>query len=221
MINVKIEESWLNYLSNEFKSDYMMKLSIFLKEEKKIKTVYPNGGKIFNAFNLTPFPKVKVVILGQDPYHGPNQANGLCFSVNNSVSIPPSLKNIYKELYNDLRIPLNSSGCLERWSKQGILLLNSCLTVEKGKPGSHRNIGWERFTDKVLERLNKHKKNVVYLLWGKQAQEKASIINKVNNKVIMSAHPSPYSANNGFFGSKPFSKTNDYLINTNQSIINW
>ena len=221
MINVKIEESWLNYLSNEFKSDYMMKLSIFLKEEKKIKTVYPNGGKIFNAFNLTPFPKVKVVILGQDPYHGPNQANGLCFSVNNSVSIPPSLKNIYKELYNDLRIPLNKSGCLERWSKQGILLLNTCLTVEKGKPGSHRNIGWERFTDKVLERLNKHKKNVVYLLWGKQAQEKARIISKVNNKVIMSAHPSPYSANNGFFGSKPFSKTNDYLTNTNQSIINW
>ena len=221
MIKAKIEESWLNYLSAEFESDYMKNLSTFLKEEKKIKTIYPQGGKIFNAFNLTPFPKVKVVILGQDPYHGPNQANGLSFSVNKSVTIPPSLKNIFIELYNDLGIKPASSGCLERWSKQGILLLNTCLTVEKGKPASHRNIGWEQFTNMVLKQLNANKKNIVYLLWGKHAQEKAHIINRSNNKVFMSSHPSPYSANQGFFGSKPFSKTNDYLTSTKQKTINW
>ena len=221
MINVQIEKSWLTQLSSEFEKDYMRKLSLFLKEEKKTKTIYPSGSKIFNAFNLTPFSKVKVVILGQDPYHGPNQANGLSFSVNKSFPIPPSLKNIFKELFDDLGIKPPNSGCLERWSNQGVLLLNTYLTVERGKPGSHRNIGWERFTDYVLSKLSENKKNIVYLLWGKHAQEKAKIINGTNNMIIMSAHPSPYSANNGFFGSKPFSKTNDYLINTNQSKINW
>ena len=221
MINVQIEKSWLTQLSSEFEKDYMRKLSLFLKEEKKTKTIYPSGSKIFNAFNLTPFSKVKVVILGQDPYHGPNQANGLSFSVNKSFPIPPSLKNIFKELYDDLGIQPPNTGCLERWSNQGVLLLNTCLTVEKGKPGSHRNIGWERFTDYVLSKLSENKKNIVYLLWGKQAQEKAKIINGTNNMIIMSAHPSPYSANYGFFGSKPFSKANNFLIDTNQTKINW
>ena len=221
MINVQIEKSWLTQLSSEFEKDYMRKLSLFLKEEKKTKTIYPSGSKIFNAFNLTPFSKVKVVILGQDPYHGPDQANGLSFSVNKSFPIPPSLKNIFKELFDDLGIQPPNSGCLERWSNQGVLLLNTYLTVEKGKPGSHRNIGWERFTDNVLNKLSENKKNIVYLLWGKHAQEKAKIINSANNKIIMSAHPSPYSANYGFFGSRPFSKANDFLVNTNQTKINW
>lgn len=221
MINVQIEKSWFTQLSSEFEKDYMRKLSLFLKEEKKTKTIYPLGSKIFNAFNLTPFSKVKVVILGQDPYHGPNQANGLSFSVNKSFPIPPSLKNIFKELFDDLGIQPPNTGCLERWSNQGVLLLNTYLTVEKGKPGSHRNIGWERFTDYVLSKLSENKKNIVYLLWGKHAQEKAKIINRANNKIIMSAHPSPYSANYGFFGSRPFSKANDFLVNTNQTKINW
>ena len=221
MINVQIEKSWLTQLSSEFEKDYMIKLSLFLKEEKKTKTIYPSGSKIFNAFNLTPFSKVKVVILGQDPYHGPNQANGLSFSVNKSFPIPPSLKNIFKELFDDLGIQPPNSGCLERWSNQGVLLLNTYLTVEKGKPGSHRNIGWEQFTDYVLSKLSENKKNIVYLLWGKHAQEKAKIINSANNKIIMSDHPSPYSANYGFFGSRPFSKANDFLVNTNQTKINW
>ena len=221
MINVQIEKSWLTQLSSEFEKDYMKKLSLFLKEEKKTKTIYPIGSKIFNAFNLTPFSKVKVVILGQDPYHGPNQANGLSFSVNKSLPIPPSLKNIFKELFDDLGIQPSNSGCLERWSNQGVLLLNTYLTVERGKPGSHRNIGWERFTDYVLSKLSENKKNIVYLLWGKHAQEKVKIINSINNKIIMSAHPSPYSANYGFFGSRPFSKANNFLMNTNQTKINW
>ena len=221
MINVQIEKSWFTQLSSEFEKDYMRKLSLFLKEEKKTKTIYPSGSKIFNAFNLTPFSKVKVVILGQDPYHGPNQANGLSFSVNKSFPIPPSLKNIFKELFDDLGIQPPNTGCLERWSNQGVLLLNTYLTVEKGKPGSHRNIGWERFTDYVLSKLSENKKNIVYLLWVKHAQEKAKIINNANNKIIMSAHPSPYSANYGFFGSRPFSKANDFLVNTNQTKINW
>jgi len=221
MINVQIEKSWLTQLSSEFEKDYMKKLSLFLKEEKKTKTIYPIGSKIFNAFNLTPFSKVKVVILGQDPYHGPNQANGLSFSVNKSFPIPPSLKNIFKELFDDLGIQPSNSGCLERWSNQGVLLLNTYLTVERGKPGSHRNIGWERFTDYVLSKLSENKKNIVYLLWGNHAKEKAKIIKSANNKIIMSAHPSPYSANYGFFGSRPFSKANDFLVNTNQTKINW
>ena len=221
MINVQIEKSWFTQLSSEFEKDYMRKLSLFLKEEKKTKTIYPLGSKIFNAFNLTPFSKVKVVILGQDPYHGPKQANGLSFSVNKSFPIPPSLKNIFKELFDDLGIQPPNSGCLERWSNQGVLLLNTYLTVERGKPGSHRNIGWERFTDYVLSKLSENKKNIVYLLWGKHAQEKSNIINCANNKIIMSSHPSPYSSNYGFFGSRPFSKANDFLVNTNQTKINW
>ena len=185
----------------------MEKLRSFLIQEKKLgKKIYPPSHYIFNALNSTPFETTKVVILGQDPYHGPGQAHGLSFSVNKSVPIPPSLKNIFIELYNDLGIKPASSGCLERWSKQGILLLNTCLTVEKGEPASHRNIGWEQFTDMVLKQLNDNKKHIVYLLWGKHAQEKAHIINKSNNKVFMSSHPSPYSANHGFLDQNLFQK---------------
>ena len=222
MARVNIDESWFEYLSPEFDSDYMKNLSIFLKKEKSLqKVIYPQGDKIFNAFNLTPFGKVKVVILGQDPYHGESQANGLSFSVSSSVKIPPSLQNIFKELYQDLKIKAETSGCLEHWAKQGVLLLNTCLTVEKGKPASHRNKGWERFTDATLNALNQNKKNLVYILWGSHAKEKASLINHEQNLILNSPHPSPYSASNGFFGSKPFSKTNSYLQAHSQIIIHW
>ena len=222
MARVNIDESWFEYLSPEFDSDYMKNLSIFLKKEKSLqKVIYPKGDKIFNAFNLTPFGKVKVVILGQDPYHGESQANGLSFSVSPSVTIPPSLRNIFKELYQDLKIRSETSGCLEHWAKQGVLLLNTCLTVEKGKPASHRNKGWERFTDATLNALNQNKKNLVYILWGIHAKEKASLINHKQNLILVSPHPSPYSASHGFFGSKPFSKTNSYLQAHGQRIIQW
>ena len=222
MARVNIDQSWFEYLSPEFDSDYMKNLSIFLKKEKSLqKVIYPQGDKIFNAFNLTPFGKVKVVILGQDPYHGESQANGLSFSVSSSVKIPPSLQNIFKELYQDLKIKAETSGCLEHWAKQGVLLLNTSLTVEKGKPASHRNKGWERFTDATLNALNQNKKNLVYILWGSHAKEKASLINHEQNLILNSPHPSPYSASNGFFGSKPFSKTNSYLQAHSQIIIHW
>ena len=222
MARVNIDESWFEYLSPEFDSDYMKNLSIFLKNEKSLqKVIYPKGNKIFNAFNLTPFGKVKVVILGQDPYHGESQANGLSFSVSPSVKIPPSLRNIFKELYQDLKIRTGTSGCLEHWAKQGVFLLNTCLTVEKGKPASHRNKGWERFTDATLNALNQNKKNLVYILWGSHAKEKASLINHKQNLILVSPHPSPYSASHGFFGSKPFSKTNSYLQAHGQRIIQW
>ena len=170
---------------------------------------------------MTPFKKVKVVILGQDPYHGPSQANGLSFSVEPNISIPPSLRNIFEELSQDLDIIPRNCGCLERWAKQGVLLLNTCLTVEKGNPASHRNIGWERFTTTVLETINEKRNNIVYVLWGRHAQEKARIINRKENLIIVSAHPSPYSAHSGFFGSKPFSKTNSYLKQNGQQPIIW
>ena len=222
MARVNIDESWFEYLSPEFDSDYMKNLSTFLKNEKSLqKVIYPKGDKIFNAFNLTPFGKVKVVILGQDPYHGESQANGLSFSVSPSVKIPPSLRNIFKELYQDLKIRTGTSGCLEHWAKQGVFLLNTCLTVEKGKPASHRNKGWERFTDATLNALNQNKKNLVYILWGSHAKEKASLINHEQNLILISPHPSPYSASYGFFGSKPFSKTNSYLQAHDQIIIHW
>ena len=222
MARVNIDESWFEYLRPEFDSDYMKNLSIFLKNEKSLqKVIYPKGDKIFNAFNLTPFGKVKVVILGQDPYHGESQANGLSFSVSPSVKIPPSLRNIFKELYQDLKIRTGTSGCLEHWAKQCVFLLNTCLTVEKGKPASHRNKGWERFTDATLNALNQNKKNLVYILWGSHAKEKASLINHEQNLILISPHPSPYSASYGFFGSKPFSKTNSYLQAHDQIIIHW
>ena len=222
MRRVTISNSWLEQLSSEFESDYMRELSAFLRKEKSLKKIiYPKGSKIFNAFNLTPFEEVKVVILGQDPYHGPLQANGLSFSVDPGIPCPPSLKNIFEELHRDLEIKSGNSGYLERWAKQGVLLLNSSLTVEKGKPASHRNKGWERFTTSTINILNTKRKNIVYILWGKHAQERATLINKDQNLLIMSSHPSPYSAHSGFFGSKPFSKTNSYLQRTGQKVINW
>ncbi len=222
MARVNISESWYKYLSSEFDSDYMKDLSNFLRKEKDLnKIIYPKGSRIFHAFNLTPFEKVKVVILGQDPYHGVSQANGLSFSVEPNVPLPPSLRNIFEELWQDLEIKPRKCGCLEHWAEQGVFLLNTCLTVEKGKPTSHRNRGWEKFTNSVLEALNAEKKNIVYILWGRHAQEKARLIEPKQNLIIMSAHPSPYSAHLGFFGSKPFSKANSYLKKTGQAEIIW
>jgi len=222
MSKINLEISWLELLKDEFKKSYMKDLSAFLKSEKmNNKKIYPPGSKIFNALNLTPFQKVKVVILGQDPYHGQNQANGLSFSVLNTVKIPPSLQNIFKELHSDLNISPSKKGDLTNWSKQGVLLLNTILTVEASKPSSHSNKGWELFTNKILQILSLKKENLVFILWGKKAQEKTSLIDEEKHKVIKSSHPSPYSANNGFFGSKPFSKTNSFLESKNIDTINW
>jgi len=222
MKKINLDDSWKKILLDEFNKDYMQLLSEFLKSEKsKNKIIFPPGNKIFNALNLTKFSNVKTVILGQDPYHGYNQAHGLSFSVEKGIRPPPSLKNIFKELESDLGIKQPDHGNLERWCHQGVLLLNSILTVEKGKPASHANIGWERFTDEILLAVNNLKKNVVFILWGKKAQEKGHFINTEDHFVIESTHPSPYSANNGFFGSKPFSKTNTYLKKNNIQEINW
>jgi len=201
MSRLKIEDSWKEILLSELNSTYMQNLSKFLREQITLgKTIYPPGNQIFNAFNKTPFPKVKVVILGQDPYHGENQAHGLSFSVKESIKKPPSLQNIFKELQDDINIKIPSNGSLEKWANQGVLLLNSCLTVEKGKPGSHKNKGWEIFTDYILKQINSKKSNVVFILWGKYARDKKSFIDDSKHCIIESAHPSPYSAHNGFFG---------------------
>jgi uracil-DNA glycosylase len=200
----------------------MKALGTFLRNEKKNgKEIYPPGSDIFRAFDFTSFEKVKVVILGQDPYHGKGQAHGLSFSVKDGTQPPPSLENIFKELKSDLDINRPTTGNLEKWSRQGVLMLNSSLTVEKSKPASHQGKGWETFTDSALEALNKEKINVVYILWGKKAQEKGQYLDKQKNLIIESAHPSPFSANNGFFGSQPFSKTNKYLKDTKQIPVNW
>ena len=222
MTNIKIDNSWKIELEDEFNSSYMSELRFFLKEQlSKGKIIFPPMNKIFNAFNLTPFQNVKVVIVGQDPYHGYGQANGLSFSVEDFVKIPPSLRNIYKELYTDLRIISPENGNLQNWAKQGVLLLNSCLTVEKGLPGSHQDKGWETFTSKVLKVINIKKNNVAFILWGKKAQEKGKFLDKNRHLVIQSNHPSPFSAHRGFFGSKPFSITNNYLNINKIKPINW
>ena len=219
---INIEESWRKRLIDEFKKPYMRQLSDFLKTEKKVgKEIFPIGSEIFSAFNFTPFDTVKVVILGQDPYHGRGQAHGLSFSVKDGVQPPPSLENIFKELKSDIGLARPKSGSLEKWAKEGVLLLNTVLTVEKSKPASHQSKGWEIFTDKVLSLLNEEKTNLVYILWGKKAQEKGTFLNGDANLIIKSAHPSPYSAANGFFDSKPFSKTNEYLDDNGLSCINW
>ena len=193
-----------------------------LKEEKKTKTIYPSGSKIFNAFNLCDFEEVKVIILGQDPYHGPDQAHGLSFSVRKNIPFPPSLKNIIKELENDIGVKFQQNdGNLSKWAKQGVFLLNTTLTVEKSKPLSHSKIGWELFTDKVIELLSEKKQNLVFILWGKHAQAKIQLIDNSKHLVISSTHPSPLSAHRGFFGSKPFSQTNKFLISKNINEINW
>ncbi len=209
-------------LAKEFAAEYMATLSQFLREEKAAgKLIYPAGADIFSAFNLTPFNAVKVVILGQDPYHGPNQAHGLSFSVRDGISPPPSLQNIYKEMSADLGTPPPCHGNLETWAKQGVLMLNSILTVEHGKAGAHVGKGWECFTDAAISQLNSACDNLVFLLWGKKAQQKCSRVDPHRHRIIMSAHPSPLSAHNGFFGSKPFSKANDYLVSHNIPPIKW
>jgi len=221
-VNVKIESSWKKVLENEFDEKYFKDLVEFVKEEYKKSTVYPPARFIFNAFELTPFDRVKVVILGQDPYHGPSQANGLAFSVNDDVKIPPSLVNIYKEIETDTGLKSkNKNGNLEDWAKQGVLLLNATLTARAGQAGSHQNKGWEKFTDSVIKILSEKKENLVFILWGSYAQKKGLVIDENKHMVIKSAHPSPLSAFGGFFGSKPFSQTNAYLIFNNKEPIIW
>jgi uracil-DNA glycosylase len=220
--HIKMEASWKAQLANEFAKPYMQQLKTFLQQEKQArKLIYPKSDHIFNAFNLTPFNEVKVVIIGQDPYHGPNQAHGLCFSVLPGVKIPPSLKNIYKELQTDLNIKPVNHGFLESWAKQGVLLLNAVLTVEDGKAASHQGRGWEQFTDHVIELLNQREKPVIFVLWGKYAEGKAKLINHEKHTVLKSAHPSPFSAHQGFLGNKHFSKINNILTSNGMEAINW
>lgn len=221
MKDVRIEESWKEKLATEFEKPYFQELASFIRDEYKAHTIYPPGGKIFNAFDTTPFDKVKVVILGQDPYHGPNQANGLCFSVSEGVPLPPSLVNIYKELKDDMGVEPPASGNLERWAQQGVLLLNATLTVRRGQAGSHQGRGWETFTDAVLRILSEQREGLVFILWGAYAKRKGALIDRKKHFVIESAHPSPLSAHNGFFGSRPFSKTNEYLESKGQKGIEW
>ena len=222
MRNIYLEESWKALLISEFEKDYMQSLSHFLREQKlHKKIIYPPGNKIFNAFQLTKFEKLKVVILGQDPYHGIGQAHGLSFSVEQGIKPPPSLNNIFKELESDLGLKRPDHGNLEKWAQQGVLLLNSILTVEKGSPGSHSKRGWEIFTDEVLNTITSLRKNTVFILWGQKAQDKCHFIDSTENLVIKSSHPSPYSAHGGFLGSKPFSKTNNYLKDHGYDPIDW
>lgn len=218
----KIESSWLDLLQDEFNAAYFSQLREFLVQEKRTQTVYPPGSLIFNAFDHTPVESVKAVILGQDPYHGPNQAHGLCFSVNDGVQFPPSLQNIFKELKTDIGTETPRSGDLTKWADQGVLLLNATLTVRASQPGSHHKGGWEQFTDAAIKRLSDNRKNLVFLLWGRYAQNKESLINKENGHLILkSVHPSPLSAHGGFFGCKHFSKTNDFLKSKGIEPIDW
>ncbi len=218
---VKIEESWRLQLEGEFEKEYFKKLISFVKEEYNQKRIYPPGSLIFSAFDHCSFKNVKVVIVGQDPYHGSGQANGLCFSVADGVRHPPSLQNIFKEIQSDLGIPIPQSGNLERWADQGVLLLNATLTVEASKAGSHQNRGWEEFTDKVLQVVSENKEHIVFILWGAYAQKKGSFLDDSRHLILKSPHPSPFSAHSGFFGSKPFSKTNQYLTSKGLTPINW
>ncbi|MFA8449988.1 MAG: uracil-DNA glycosylase [Bacteroidales bacterium] len=220
-MNPKIEDSWKNLLKDEFNSDYFKELKSFLQEEKRNNTIFPKGKDIFSAFNLTPFDKVKVVILGQDPYHGEGQAHGLAFSVPEGIQIPPSLRNIYKELNNDLELPIPKQGSLISWAKQGILLMNATLTVRAHQAGSHQNKGWETFTDSIIRLINQEKENVVFILWGNYAKQKQKLIDNQKHHIITCVHPSPLSAHRGFFGSKPFSKTNNYFKEHGIQQINW
>ncbi len=222
MPEIKLETSWKARLEQEFAADYMKRLSQFLRAEKAAGVkIYPPGSEIFHAFSLTPFHLVKVVILGQDPYHRPGQAHGLSFSVRPGIAKPPSLQNIFKELQSDLGIQPPFHGNLENWAKAGVLLLNSCLTVADGQAAAHAGKGWEHFTDVVIDQLNQHKRHLVFILWGRKAQEKGAKIDRDRHLVISSAHPSPLAAHNGFFGSAPFSKTNTYLIKHGIPPINW
>lgn len=217
----KIAQSWLTELKTEFESDYFKSLKLFLLEEKKKHTIFPKGEDIFNAYNLTPFNEIKVVIIGQDPYHGENQAHGLCFSVQKGIKPPPSLKNIYKELKSDVEFTEPNHGELTSWAKQGVFLLNATLTVRKSQPGSHQKKGWETFTNETIKAISNKKEGIVFLLWGRFAQEKEKLIDAEKHHILKAAHPSPFSAYNGFFGCKHFSKTNSLLQSQNLTPINW
>lgn len=219
---VRLEESWRQALAPEFGDPYMSELRRFLMSEKEAgKRIFPKGAEYFRALDLTPLDRVKVVILGQDPYHGPGQAHGLCFSVQPGVRIPPSLVNIYKELQSDLGIPPAHHGFLEHWARQGVLLLNSVLTVEEARAASHQGRGWERFTDAVIRAVNDQCDGVVFMLWGSYAQKKASFVDRNRHLVLRAPHPSPLSAHNGFFGSRHFSQANDFLISRGRQPIDW
>ncbi len=221
-MDVKIEPSWKEVLKNEFNKPYFEQIALHIKTEKSQgKIIYPPGSLLFNAFNTTPFHKVKVVILGQDPYHGPGQAHGLCFSVQNGVTPPPSLVNIFKELQQDIGIEIPNHGNLTHWAQQGVFLLNASLSVRAGEPMSHSKIGWAQFTDHVIKTISDKKKNVVFLLWGKFAQEKKILIDERKHLILKAAHPSPLSAHAGFLGCKHFSKTNEYLVKNGIDPIDW
>jgi len=220
--DIQLEESWKKVLATEFTKPYMLALKQFLQDEKQHgKTIYPNSHEIFSAFNCTPFDQVRVVILGQDPYHGPKQAHGMCFSVLPGIKPPPSLMNIYKELRSDLQISAAPHGYLTPWAQQGVLLLNSVLTVEQGKPASHQGKGWEKFTDRVIELLNESDKKLIFVLWGSYAQAKGQIIDSTKHIVLTAAHPSPFSAHRGFLGCKHFSKINEILSSWGGKPIDW
>lgn len=220
MSQIKLESKWKQALNSEFEKPYWSQLTEFVHSQYQKGKVYPPAPNIFRAFDLCPFDKVKVVIIGQDPYHGANQANGLSFAVNDGVSLPPSLQNIFKEIHNDLGITPMPSGDLSRWAKQGVLMLNAVLTVAAGSPASHKEKGWETFTSAAIKALNDNRENIVYLLWGKYAQVKGEIIDRDKNLVLTSAHPSPYSASM-FFGNHHFSKANEYLKTHNVEPIDW
>ena len=220
-MEVKIEQSWKQRLQTEFYKPYFEQLTQFVRTEYQTRTIYPPARLIFNAFNLCPFDKVKVVIIGQDPYHGAGQAHGLCFSVQDGVQFPPSLRNIFKEIHDDIGTPVPLSGNLTRWAEQGVLLLNATLTVRADEAGSHQRRGWETFTDAVINAVASEKQNVVYILWGSYAQQKAAMVNRSQNLVLESVHPSPLSASRGFFGNHHFSRANQYLIEHGKEPIAW
>lgn len=220
-MDVKIEKSWKSKLQAEFEAEYFKNLTVFVKSEYQGHKIFPPPKNIFSAFDLSAFEDTRVVILGQDPYHGDGQAHGLCFSVQEGTRMPPSLQNIFKEIKDDLGIDLPGNGCLNRWAEQGVLLLNATLTVRAHDAGSHQNRGWEQFTDAVIKVLSKEKKNLVFLLWGAYAQRKGELIDQSRHLVLSSAHPSPFAAHRGFFGNKHFSKTNAYLKEKGQKGIDW
>jgi len=221
VVDPHIDESWKKILAAEFEKEYFSNLKSFLLQEQKLHTTFPKNKDIFNAYNLTPFDAVKVVILGQDPYHGENQAHGLAFSVLDGCKYPPSLVNIFKELHTDIGCEYPKTGELYKWAKQGVFLINAVLSVRKGEPASHKAKGWEHFTDATIKAISEHKEGVVFILWGRPAQQKAKLIDETKHLVLKAPHPSPLSAYRGFFGSRPFSQTNEYLLKHAKTAIDW